>query len=139
MDDIQRLIAESELRNIVARYPQLADDSAYQEWSELFTEDGVLEFEGKRTQGREAVTQWLASTHKGPALRHVNVNVFIVVDSASEAHGSADLVVLAAIEGAWTIVSTVRYSDRFIKTAEGWRFAERLLDVRSAADRAIPA
>ena len=58
------------------------------------------------------------------------VNHAIVVDSATEAHGSMDLVLLAAKDGAWTVASTARYADRFVRTGEGWRFAERVLTPR---------
>ncbi|MFN2536672.1 MAG: nuclear transport factor 2 family protein [Mycobacteriales bacterium] len=133
VDEIQTLVAEGQIRNLVALYAQYADDALVQEWSELFDEDGLLESGPTRPKGREALAQWLTDALRGPKLRHLTLNTAIVLDSATEAHGSSDLVVLAAMEGAWTVVATARYADRFVKTAGGWRFAERVLTRRDAA------
>jgi hypothetical protein len=44
-----------------------------------------------------------------------------------------DMVLLAARDGAWSIIATPRYADRFARTTEGWRFAERVLTFHKAS------
>ncbi|WP_137161049.1 nuclear transport factor 2 family protein [Blastococcus sp. CCUG 61487] len=133
MDELQQLVAENEIRNLVARYAHLIDDAQVQEWSELFAEDGRMHAFGMPLEGRAALSEWVTGVLAGPKLRHVMGGTHVVVDSATEAHGSADMVLLAANEGAWVVAAAPRYVDKYVKTAEGWRFAERILEDRSAA------
>jgi 3-phenylpropionate/cinnamic acid dioxygenase small subunit len=130
VDTVARLTAESDIRNLIAHYPQLADDGAAQEWSELFAEDGVLRVGSKNPQGRVALAEWLAESVQRATMRHIIVNAAVSVDSSTDAHGSSDLVLLVAKDDAWTVATTGRYADRYVKVAEGWRIAERVLTVR---------
>ncbi|WP_040337410.1 nuclear transport factor 2 family protein [Candidatus Blastococcus massiliensis] len=132
MDEIQQLVAESEIRNLVARYAHLVDDAQVQEWSELFAEDGRMEAWAMPLEGRPALVEWINGVLSGPKLRHIMGATHVVVDSATEAHGTADMVLLAAAEGSWVVAAAPRYVDRYVKTAAGWRFAERVLEDRSA-------
>lgn len=132
MDEIQQLVAENEIRNLIARYAQYADDARVQEWGELFVEDGRLQAGPLELEGRAALTDWLGSVLQGPELRHMMTGTSVVLDSESQAHGTSDMVLLAAVEGAWILAGAPRYVDRFVRTAEGWRFSERILEDRSA-------
>lgn len=127
MDILARLAAESDIRNLVALYPQLADDAAVREWSELFAHDGVLRVGTKTMEGRAALAQWLAEALATATMRHICTNVSVVMDSENDAHGITDLLLVVAKDGAWTVGATSRYADRYVRTAEGWRFAERVL------------
>jgi hypothetical protein len=132
MDEIQQLVAENEIRNLVARYAHLVDDAQVQEWSELFVEDGRMEAFTMPLEGRAALVEWINGVLSGPKLRHMITGTHVVVDSATEAHGTSDTLLLAAVEGSWIIAGAPRYQDRYVKTAGGWQFAERILEDRSA-------
>lgn len=132
MDEIQQVVAENEIRNLVARYAHLIDDAQVPEWSELFAEDGRMEAFGMPLEGRAALSEWVTGVLAGPKLRHIMGGTHVVVDSATEAHGAADMVLLAANAGAWVVAAAPRYVDRYVKTADGWRFAERILEDRNA-------
>lgn len=132
MDEIQQLVAQNEIRNLVARYAHLVDDAQVQEWSELFVEDGRMEAWAMPLEGRPALVEWITGVLQGPKLRHIMGGTHVVVDSATEAHGTADMVLLAAVEGAWVVAGAPRYVDRYVKADGGWRFAERILEDRSA-------
>ena len=132
MDEIQQLVAENEIHNLVARYAHLIDDAQIQEWSELFAENGRMEAFGMPLEGRAALAEWVAGVLSGPKLRHMIAGTDVVVDSATEAHGTVDTILLAAVEGSWVLAGAPRYVDRYVKTAGGWRFAERILEDRSA-------
>jgi anthranilate 1,2-dioxygenase small subunit len=132
MDEIQQLVAENEIRNLVARYAHLVDDAQVDEWGELFPEDGRMEAFTIPLEGRAAIVEWINGVLSGPKLRHMIAGTHVVVDSATEAHGTVDTLLLAAVEGSWIVAGAPRYVDRYVKTAEGWRFAERILEDRSA-------
>lgn len=132
MDEIQQLVAENEIRNLVARYAQYTDDARIQEWTELFVEDARMEAGGQPMEGRPGLTEWITAVTSSMKLRHIMGGVTVTMDSATEAHGAADMVLLAAVEGSWIIAGAPRYVDRYVKTDDGWRFAERILEDRKA-------
>ena len=132
MDEIQQLIATNEIRNLVAQYAQYTDDTRLEEWTELFVEDARMEAGGRPLEGRPALTEWITGVTSSMKLRHIMGGVTVTLDSATEAHGAADMILLAAVEGSWVLVGAPRYVDRYVKTDAGWRFAERILEDRPA-------
>lgn len=132
MDEIQQLVAQNEIRDLVARYAQHTDDTRLEEWTELFVEDARMEAGGQPLEGRPALTGWITAVTSSMKLRHIMGAVTVTLDSATEAHGAADMVLLAAVEGSWIIAGAPRYVDRYVKTDGGWRFAERILEDRPA-------
>ncbi len=132
MDEIQQLVAANEIRNLVAQYAQHTDDTRLQEWTELFVEDARMEAMGQALEGRPALTEWITGVTSSMKLRHVMGGVTVTLDSATEAHGAADMILLAAVEGNWVLAGAPRYVDRYVKTDAGWRFAERILEDRPA-------
>ncbi len=132
MDEIQQLVAENEIRNLVAQYAQYTDDTRIQEWTGLFVEDARMEAGGQPLEGRPALTEWITGVTSSMKLRHIMGGVTVVLDSATEAHGAADMILLAAVEGSWITVGAPRYVDRYVKTDGGWRFTERILEDRPA-------
>ena len=132
MDEIQQLVAQNEIRNLVAQYAQHTDDTRIQEWTELFVEDARMEANGQPLEGRPALTEWITGVTSSMKLRHVMGGVTVTLDSATEAHGAADMILLAAVEGNWILAAAPRYVDRYVKTDAGWRFAERILEDRPA-------
>lgn len=132
MDEIQQLVATTEIRDLVAQYAQYTDDTRLEEWTGLFVEDARMEAGGQPLEGRPALTEWITGVTSSMKLRHIMGGVTVVLDSATEAHGAADMILLAAVEGSWVLVGAPRYVDRYVKTDAGWRFAERILEDRPA-------
>jgi anthranilate 1,2-dioxygenase small subunit len=60
-------------------------------------------------------------------MRHLFINPHIEIVSPIEARGSMDMLAMRPEGGTWAIAATLRYSDRYVRTDDGWRFAERLL------------
>jgi len=132
MDEIQQQVAQNEIRTLVAQYAQYTDDTRLEEWTGLFVEDARMEAGGQPLEGRSALTEWITAVTSSMRLRHIMGAVTVTLDSATEAHGAADMVLLAAVEGSWIIAGAPRYVDRYVKTDAGWRFAERILEDRPA-------
>jgi coniferyl-aldehyde dehydrogenase len=130
MELIDELVAERDIRRLVASYAQLADDAAVGDWSELFTAHGVLDTGNTRAVGREALRNWLVSVLAGRSMRHLVSNVAVTVDSPTTATGRMDLLLLGDHDGRWAVSATMRYADRYQLVDGSWLFAERVLTPR---------
>jgi hypothetical protein len=125
MELLEELAADREIRNLVAIYPQKADAGDNTGFAALFAEDGAIRIGNQLVEGRQAIADWLLGTLKAGRLRHVMVNAHIIIDSPVQAHGSMDMALLRQVDGVWHVQAAPHYDDRFVKTAEGWRIAER--------------
>jgi hypothetical protein len=130
MDLLQELLAEREIRKIVALYPQYADNADEVAWAALFVEDGELCIGDTVIKGREALAAWLLGTLKGPPMRHMMLNSFIDVMSEDSARGSLDMALLLRKDDRWELGPAPRYDDQYVRTADGWKFARRRLHIR---------
>jgi ketosteroid isomerase-like protein len=119
----QRRAAEHDCARLIALYANLNDDARWDEVAALYAQDGVMfrpTAPDAGVEGREAI---LAAFKARPArtTRHVCSNVVIDVDSEDSARGTSAMLLFTG-EGAPLVGS---FHDRFVRTAEGWRFAER--------------
>ena len=118
-----RRAIEHDCTRLIALYANLNDEARWDEVAALYAEDGVMvrpTAPDAPTVGREAI---LAAFKARPprVTRHVCSNVVIDVESEDAARGvSAMLLFTGAAE---PLVGSVH--DRFVLTADGWRFAER--------------
>jgi hypothetical protein len=135
-DDGHRLIREA-CEALSIAYARAIDFRDYETFVELFAEDGVLEV-GDPLEGREAIAA--AMRHRPDELRsrHVISNIFVDVLSKREARGISYVTVYrhvgpesvrhgpAPLDGP---AAVGHYEDRFVRTAEGWRFKRRRLQL----------
>jgi len=124
---LEQLLAEHEIRHLLARYAQCADDLDAEGVARLFAQNGALVLPDKRIEGRDAIGQWLRSTLQSGRARHLFMNPLISVASPAHAHGSSDMLALRGGVTGWTLAATLRYSDHYVKTDDGWKFSERQL------------
>lgn len=130
MELIDELIAERACRQLVGLYPQLCDDADGIALGSLFTDDGELSIPGQVIQGPVAIGAWLLETLRVGPMRHLMMNPHIVVESTDRARGSLDMALLLKGEQGWQLIASARYSDVYVRTPLGWRFASRKVDVR---------
>ena len=98
----------------------------------VFAEDGACRVR-HAAGGPGSVAEWVTGVLSGPRLRHImGGDDRRRPHSATEAHGIADMVLLAVAEGSWVLAAAPRYVDRYVRTADGGRFAERILEDRPA-------
>lgn len=126
---IQRACSE-----LVSRYAYLNDERRFEELSTLFTDDAILYRPSAPTQGihgREAI---LAAFRKRPPdtmTFHVCSDILVEALSDSEARGRSRILLLSAarpLDG--TLAQSAMpvpgvFTDRFVRTPDGWKFAER--------------
>ncbi len=131
MDLLEELVAERDIRKALALYAHYADDLNAEDWVKLFTEDGVIVCGPKRLHGHAELRAWIAKVHSGPKLLHMMTNAAITIDTPTTARVEVDMGLLRAEGSRWVLVSSPRYSDKLVKTAEGWKFLERILHHRT--------
>lgn len=131
MDLLEELLAEREIRQLLAQYPQYADDNDCEAWVGLFADNGAIVLGTKRIEGHEALRKWLITVQSGSRMRHLMMNPNISIESPTTARVAMDMGLLRAEGARWALVSAPRYDDRLVKTASGWKFLERVIDQRA--------
>ena len=119
----ERRAIEHDCARLIALYANLNDEARWDEVAALYADDGVMvrpTAPDAPTQGRAAI---LAAFKARPArvTRHVCSNVVIDVDSETTARGVSAMLLFTGAAG--PLVGS--FHDRFVRTADGWRFAER--------------
>lgn len=114
---------EHDCAQLIARYANLNDAGAWHEVAALFVPDGRLARPTAPDDvivGRDAI---LAAFLARPArrTRHLCTNVAIRALSEDEAEGECAIALFLADD----TVRVGSFHDRFRRTPEGWRFAER--------------
>ena len=129
--ELWQLIARELIRATITRYAHCADRGRFADLAELFTEDGILEIEGRPPlQGRAAIVAFLGNIKTNlaagaarPFIRHHVSSIEIAVDSPGDA-------------AAWSYFLAVtdhgpdhwgRYRDRLTRVGDRWLFRHRLV------------
>jgi ketosteroid isomerase-like protein len=124
MTDDERRAIEHDCARLVAHYANLNDAGEWEQLAALYAEDGAMArptAPDAPVMGRAAI---LAAFRARPARtsRHICSNVVIEVEGPDAARGTSAMLLFTAPDAAPLVGS---FHDRFMRTAEGWRFAER--------------
>lgn len=117
------------IRDLLARYTFSGDRGRVAELAACFADDGVLEYPGHRAEGRDAIAAALGrggdSRDPRPTfVRHHITNPLIEVGTdTATAHSYFAVHCDIGLDHSGT------YSDRLVRTADGWRFGHRLVRV----------
>ena len=127
---LQEISDRFELNDLVVRYSSAVDRMDWDLYESLFTADAVIDYtEVGGVRGSPAeVRKWLSEVLPGfPVFQHLVANMEFTIEGDA-ATGRTMLFnpmgidtrhgVQVAFVGLW-------YRDRFVRTADGWRFAER--------------
>lgn len=119
----ERRAIEADCARLIALYANLNDAARWDELAALYAEDGLMTRPTAPDApiiGRAAI---LAAFQSRPPrkTRHVCSNVVIDAESPSAARGTSAMVLFS--EGSVPLAGS--FHDRFVLTADGWRFAER--------------
>ena len=142
MTEDERRAIEADCERLIKRYVNLNDAQDWPAVAALYTEDARFarpSQPGVFIEGRDAI---LASFLARPARaqRHVIANVVVEVDDADHARAFSVIVLYmgdAAGDGGLPVQDPKSpligtFTDRLVRTRDGWRFAERVggLDFR---------
>jgi ketosteroid isomerase-like protein len=149
--DVAHLLDRLALTDLVASYARRCDRGDADGTAALFTPDGELRiFERGKTEpvrerlGREAITMAMAGLSRYDATLHVVANHTVELDG-DEATGEVYCLAhhirdVAGPDGAplrSDYVMHIRYLDRYRRTDEGWRIAQRHLHLEFTEDRPV--
>lgn len=139
--------AKAAIAELITRYAVLNDAGDWTSVAALYTADGRMNRPTAPEQvieGRDAILQsFLARPRR--STRHVIANVLVTLDDADHARATSQILLFVGqasqdggplpILAAGTTPLIGTYEDRLLRTAEGWRFRERLgrLDFRNAS------
>jgi uncharacterized protein (TIGR02246 family) len=134
MTEMNALAAELEIRNLVARVAQLADDGDLDEYMRCYTKDAVWAFPGTTREGHDAIRQGVverrAGGHQGPGSNTMHVVASTSVELMGEtATANSSFLFIADTLGARELQTVGRYRDRFVITDDGWKIAHRTIVV----------
>jgi len=135
-DALMELLDERAIRKLMTDYTRFVDFGEAERIAELFAPDGVWDGPGVRMNGQDEVRRFFAErqTVTRRTSRHVITNIAIELTGPDTAtalsylvnyrHDSRGAVELPVPADHPKYVG--EYHDRFVRTAGGWRFAERL-------------
>lgn len=126
-----RVAAELEVRNLIARLAILADQGDLAEYGDQFTEDSVWALPGAPRHGRAEILEGAEArraegvTGPGTSTRHVITNITVHVDGPEAASAESYFLFLRDTSGSPSIVNTGVYRDRFRREGRTWRMERR--------------
>lgn len=113
------------IQQLYAIYNTAIDTGDGERFAGCFVPEGTFNPGHTVLEGHEAIAEFGTQTHKSmPLMRHNATNLVIEGDGKT-ATGSAFLIGYFGGSG-YKVIVTGRYADQLIKTADGWRFTERL-------------
>lgn len=144
MDDAERRTIQQDCEALSIAYARAVDFRDYDEFVNLFTEDGTLET-GVRLEGKQAIAASLKRRPDELRSRHVLTNIFVNVVNRDEATGISYLTLYRHVgpeslrsgpisfDGPFAIG---HYQDVFVRMDDGWRFKSRVLHMAFRLDEA---
>ncbi|WP_347304191.1 nuclear transport factor 2 family protein [Croceibacterium sp. TMG7-5b_MA50] len=125
LSEAERRAIEADCARLIHKYVNLADAGRWTAVADLYTADARFarpSKPGEWVEGRDAI---LASFTARPARaqRHVVANVVVDAESADCARAFS---VILLFTGAGLAPLIGSYTDRLVREADGWRFAERV-------------
>lgn len=133
MTPMDRMLIEHECRRLMLLYCQHVDHLAPEAFANLFTENAYYNPAAHpEMNGRAEILAWISVYPRNRLARHCSTNQIVEVIDADNATGTSYAMVFRQddpIEGqpSGNVAprSVVEYRDKFQRTADGWRIAER--------------
>ena len=130
MTPLERLLAEQDISRLITFFVWANDAGDWDAVAATFAEDGrlVRPSGGDAIVGRDAI---LASLKSRPPrkTRHLLANILVDVTGATEARARCAMTLYSSAPDEGNAASPALvggYKDWLVRTADGWRFAERI-------------
>jgi uncharacterized protein (TIGR02246 family) len=130
-ENLARVVAELEIRNLISRIAILADEGSLDEYADQFTEDSVWALPTAPRHGRADIRAGAEArrsegmTGPGSASRHVISNISVRVEGPDVAVADSYFMFLQNTLVLPTILNIGAYHDRFVRQGDAWRLARR--------------
>ena len=130
------VLIERACERLVIDSARFNDERQWAALAGLYTSDGVVvRPNGQRLEGREAIEAAYAAGSPERVTRHLCTNLRVDVDDADSAHATTTVLIVAGTRSDDSDVTfgivpnehhaVGEFADRFERTEEGWRIAER--------------
>lgn len=147
MDDTQRAQIERACERLSHAYSRHTDFREYDQFVELFAEDALLNAGGELV-GKETIRKAMSKRSDKLRSRHVVTNHIVDVIDEDHAEGVTYLSLYrevseeardpANVLGLNGPAAIGHYTDKYVRTADGWRFASRVLEFAFQNPAAFP-
>jgi 3-phenylpropionate/cinnamic acid dioxygenase small subunit len=141
MTDVERIAAELEIRNLIARVAQLADVGEVADYCALFTKDAVWAMPAAEKLGlpaseRVGIDVIEAGVHErrgagmqgpGTNTKHVVTTIAVDVTGPDDAIGRTYWMFYTDTTTDPVVLNMGRYEDSFRRTDDGWKLARRTI------------
>ena len=127
--DLQSVADRLDIDALISRYAFHLDDRDFEALKGLFVPSARMDYsaQGGPAGERDEIVPWLDETVSGfPMSQHVIANRLIEVDGDEATARSYLYNPMGLPDGRTTFLGT-GYRDRFVRTSDGWRFAERVI------------
>ena len=128
MEAMEALLIERACERLVVDSARLNDERQWAELANLYTPTGVVvRPNGQRLEGREAIEAAYAAGSPDRVTRHLCTNLRVDVDGPDAAHATTTVLIVAGTRSDDSDVTyrVGEFGDRFERTDEGWKIAER--------------
>jgi uncharacterized protein (TIGR02246 family) len=128
MSPTDALVSERACERLIVDSASFNDQRAWSALAGLYTPDGVVvRPNGQRLEGRDAIEAAYAAGSSDRVTRHLCTNLRVDVDDADSAHATTTVLIASGTRGDDPNVTfrVGEFADRFVRTDEGWRIAER--------------
>jgi hypothetical protein len=128
---LQQLSDRLEIDDLLTRYATALDGKDWDGWADCFTPDAHIDYTaaGGIKGSLAEVKQWLSSVMAGfPMTQHLVTNKVVAIDGDRAECRSALLNPMGLPDGDGMMLwlEGGYYRDRLVRTAAGWRIAERI-------------
>lgn len=147
MDKNQRAEIERACERLSHAYSRHTDFREYDKFVELFSEDALLNAGGELV-GKDTIRKAMSKRSDKLRSRHVVTNLIVDVIDEDHAEGVIYLTLYREVSEEARDPSNVlglqgpagvgHYTDKYVRTPEGWRFASRVLEFAFQNPAAFP-
>jgi hypothetical protein len=128
---LQQLSDRLEIDDLLTRYATTLDSKDWDAWADCFTPDAHIDYTaaGGIKGTRAEVKEWLSTVMAGfPMTQHLVTNKVVVInrDRATCQSALINPMGLPDGDGMMLWIEGGYYRDRLVRTADGWRIAERI-------------
>lgn len=138
---LQHLEDREAIRLLLRDYGLLLDQRRFDDFGRLFAADGEYVSAGSTTRGPVEIADSLRRIMAGNPLNIAEPNYHVLFNERIELHGdragatSQSFFVAPGADGAPQLIMMASYEDQLVRTAEGWRFARRVVRADMAPRR----
>ncbi len=119
------------IRLVLRDYGRLLDERRFDEFGQLFAPDGEYVSAGRTTRGPAEIADSLRRVMAGNSMGLAEPNFHVLFNERIELQGDAatatsqSFFVAPGADGAPQLVMMASYTDRLVRTPQGWKFAQR--------------